>query len=218
MMQVHEHFANAVGMNMFVFNYRGVGFSQGSLVEASDLVADGTACLEHLMQTGASPLHVLLFGHSIGGGVAARVRAEHSPAGPLVLDRTFSNLGSAASGIFSALLSQIANKEWNVPRFIVVGLLSSVFKGRLDTVEAWRSITGPRLVMYHLEDSIIKYEKASAHFELDEKGLIEAGEAIGLGAAGDGVNNQHNFTMDRFPEYLEILRKCRVMVGLNPDR
>jgi len=37
----------------------------------------------------ARPEYVILFGHSIGGAVAAQLRADHSPHGPLVVDRTF---------------------------------------------------------------------------------------------------------------------------------
>ena len=37
-----------------------------------------------------------------------------------------------------------------------VGLLSSVFKGSMNTLKAWQAVTGPRLALYHLEDAIIK--------------------------------------------------------------
>lgn len=34
MLPAHESFANSLGMNIFVFNYRGVSHSEGILVEA----------------------------------------------------------------------------------------------------------------------------------------------------------------------------------------
>jgi pimeloyl-ACP methyl ester carboxylesterase len=78
--------------------------SAGKAEQAWDLVEDGRACLNYMTtKLGARPEHVLLFGHSIGGAVAAQLRADHSPSGPLVLDRTFSTLGAAGTSVFSSL-------------------------------------------------------------------------------------------------------------------
>ena len=61
----------------------------------SSLHSPGRLCLDHLVDTlGALPENVILFGHSIGGAVAAQLRADHSPHGPLVVDRSFSSLVS----------------------------------------------------------------------------------------------------------------------------
>lgn len=68
--------------------------------------------LDHLVDTlGAQPEHVILFGHSIGGAVAAQLRAEHSPHGPLVVDRSFSSLATAAKSVCVNLHSSICNSK-----------------------------------------------------------------------------------------------------------
>lgn len=218
MMPDFESLAKSSGMNVYLFNYRGVSHSQGELVQAWDLVDDGRVCIEYMTSSlAARPEYVILFGHSIGGAVAAQLRADHSPHGPLVVDRTFKDLGSAAHSVFGMLSKAIVGSELPIPKFVVVGLLSSVFKGSMDTLKAWRAVTGPRLALYHLEDAIIKYAGSSIHAALDKTGSIADNEAVKLGLDGEaGANNHHNLPLERFPEFQTIITKVRKMVGLTP--
>jgi len=215
-----QKLAVSSGMSILAFNYRGVSHSTGNLVQAWDLVEDGRVCLDHLVVTmGADPEHVLLFGHSIGGAIAAQLRADHSPTGPLVVDRSFSTLGKAASSVFGILCKSILGFELKVPVFMVIGIMNACFKGRMNAFRAWKTITGPRLVIYHLEDAVIQYEKASLHYALEKDGYLDGtpqrGDAIRLGLDGEaGQNNHHNLPLERFPEFQTILSKCRRMVNL----
>eukprot|EP00041_Stephanoeca_diplocostata_P019986 m.438234 g.438234 ORF g.438234 m.438234 type:complete len:514 (+) comp21441_c0_seq3:335-1876(+) len=221
MLQDFHTLSDVSGMNMFVFNYRGVSNSEGVLEKAYDLVDDGRICLEFITSSlAARPDYVILFGHSIGGAVAARLRADHSPNGPLVLDRTFSSLGAAAHSIFGNLCLAIIGFELKyVPKFVVVGLLSSVFKGDMDVVRAWYDVTGPRLVLYHLEDAVLNYMKASLHHALDRRGSIQDSEAVKLGLDGEaGQGNHHNLPIERFPEFETIVINMRKMVGLSTEQ
>jgi len=229
MLHDFQSLASFSGMNILVFNYRGVNHSEGRLVQAWDLVEDGRLCLDHLVDTlGAQPEHVILFGHSIGGAVAAQLRAEHSPHGPLVVDRSFSSLATAAKSVFSVLSKSLLGFALKIPTFVIIGLLNSVFKGKMDAVEAWNGIKGSRMVIYHLEDAVISYDPASLHFALSEQkafGMANADltipgavDSIRLGLDGEaGQGNHHNLPLERFPEFPLILRKCRQMVGLTPD-
>eukprot|EP00040_Diaphanoeca_grandis_P000034 m.14184 g.14184 ORF g.14184 m.14184 type:complete len:484 (+) comp10036_c0_seq1:364-1815(+) len=216
MLQDFEGISNTSGMNIYVFNYRGVSHSEGQLVQAWDLVEDGRVCLSHITSVlSARPEHVLLFGHSIGGAVAAQLRAEHSPQGPLVVDRSFCNLGAAANSVFGMISKAIIGSEVPIPKFVIVGLLSSVFKGRMDAKAAWLNCTGPRLTLYHTQDLIIKYSSCSLHAALDTAGQISDTEFVKLGLEGEGGGgNHHNLPLERFPEYKAILTKMRNMVGL----
>ena len=236
--------------------------------QAWDLVEDARVCIDHLIITmGAEPEHIILFGHSIGGAVASQLRADHSPSGPLVVDRSFSNLGDAASSVFGMLRAHcprllssppplpsllpllvgdvgvggyavlfsswpplccsvcfarcsdspscligaaglrcgwtpaspttatttfrartsapapaptptgllcksIIGFELKVPVFCVIGIMNAMFKGRMDAFNAWKKITGPRLVIYHVEDAVIRYEKSSLHYFLEKDGCV----------------------------------------------
>lgn len=189
----------------------------GTLEQAWDLVEDGRVCLNHITtKLEARPDYVLLFGHSIGGAVAAQLRADHSPEGPMVLDRTFSSLGAAANSVFGMLCTAIVGFEFKrMPTFVVAGLLSSVFNGSMNATRAFRAVSGPRLVLYHLEDAIIKYKASSIHSALVNSKAIDDSEAIKLGLDGDGgQGNHHNLPLERFPELDTIVARCRQMVGL----
>lgn len=151
--------------------------------------------------------------------MAAQLRADHSPEGPMILDRTFSSLGAAATSVFRALCKAIIGYEMKrMPQFIVAGLLSSVFSGSMNAARAWRQVSGPRLVLYHLEDAIIKYKSSSIHAALVDAKTIDDSEAIKLGLDGEaGQNNHHNLPLERFPEFETIAARCRQMVGLSRE-
>mmetsp|Transcript_24146 Transcript_24146/g.63002 ORF Transcript_24146/g.63002 Transcript_24146/m.63002 type:complete len:482 (+) Transcript_24146:125-1570(+) len=217
MMPDFQAFAEETGMNIFLFNYRGVSHSTGRLEQAWDLVEDGRVCLNYITtKLKARVDYVLLLGHSIGGAVAAQLRADHSPEGPLLIDRTFSSLHAAAASVFRQLCKAIIGFEIKrIPQFVIAGLLSSVFAGSMDVVTAWRNVTGQRLILYHLEDSIIRYKTASIHAALVDRKAVEDSEAIKLGLDGAaGQNNHHNLPLERFPEFETIVERCRMMVGL----
>jgi hypothetical protein len=59
--------------------------------------------------------------------------------------------------LYDTMLSLLAKAiigsevKW-MPTFVIAGLLSSVFSGSMDVVQAWGEVSGPKLVLYHLED------------------------------------------------------------------
>ena len=92
--EVMEEIASAWGgvANILLFNYRGVGLSEGNPRVGDDLVDDGIGAVEYLRREyGADPDKVLIYGHSMGGG-AGSIARTHYPNGPLVVDRSFASL------------------------------------------------------------------------------------------------------------------------------
>lgn len=84
----------SLGMDVFVYNYRGYGRSQG-LPTPTLLRKDSLAVLEYLRFT-YKPANIVIHGESIGGMVACYL-ARHGDVKALVCDRTFSSLDAAAS-------------------------------------------------------------------------------------------------------------------------
>lgn len=81
---------------MFIFDYRGYGYSEGTPHEAG-LIADGIAAQKWLAgRLGMEPHDVVLMGRSIGGAVAVAVAAENGAAA-LVLVNSFSKLTNVAA-------------------------------------------------------------------------------------------------------------------------
>jgi pimeloyl-ACP methyl ester carboxylesterase len=103
--------ANAVGCNFLVFNYRGVGGSEGienPIVTQQDLVNDGQAALDFLLQRRVDPKNIILHGYSQGGAVAAQVVAARDINVNLVLDRTYTSFHAAAS----AQIKRFVGWQW----------------------------------------------------------------------------------------------------------
>ncbi len=94
-----ECFRERFQANVFAFDYRGYGQSEGRPDEAG-VLADGEAAQRWLAErTGQSTNNIVLYGRSLGGAVAVHVAAKQG-AGGLVLDRTFSSMVDVAASHF----------------------------------------------------------------------------------------------------------------------
>ncbi len=83
------------GLNLFAFDYRGYGRSDGAPSEAG-LFLDVQAAHDYLTQErGIDPAKLLLFGHSLGGAVAID-GACHRPVAGLVVQSSFTDVRSMA--------------------------------------------------------------------------------------------------------------------------
>lgn len=71
-------YAASVGVSLLAFNYRSVGFSEGTLHTSSDLIRDGEAAIQFLIARGVKSDHILVHGHSMGGAVGSYIRLRHS--------------------------------------------------------------------------------------------------------------------------------------------
>lgn len=105
--------ADDTGSNVVAFDYRSVGNSRGTLSSKDDLIQDGKMILEYLQkQHKAIPENILLYGHSLGGGVAAEVHAHVNHKGALVSEASFSSFSAAVKarkGDFLASLVKFSN-------------------------------------------------------------------------------------------------------------
>lgn len=107
--------AEDVGANVVVFNYRGVGESDGRAYSAKDLIEDGNGVLEYLQtQYGVEDQDISLYGHSMGGGVVAKVQETHKECSFVTESsfKTFSAAVTAKKGKIFALL--LRKSGWNL--------------------------------------------------------------------------------------------------------
>ncbi len=96
--------ADTLQMTVIGFDCRGVGKSKKIPNVFQDLVTDGIAQVQRLLDNGANPKHILLDGYSLGGAVATMVAQHfHKKGLPVYLwnDRSFATVGKAATGLFS---------------------------------------------------------------------------------------------------------------------
>ena len=88
----------ATGVNVFVFDYRGYGRSQGRPSEEGTY-RDAQAAYQWLRQKGFPGTNIIAFGESLGGGVAAEL-AVRETVGGLVLQSTFTSIPDMGAELF----------------------------------------------------------------------------------------------------------------------
>ena len=86
---------------MLLIDYHGYGKSEGKAHEAG-LYLDGEAALRWLHERGIDDGSIVLFGKSLGGGVACEL-AQDRELKALVLESTFTSLASVARKLFPIL-------------------------------------------------------------------------------------------------------------------
>lgn len=89
-----------LGMHVFLFDYRGYGDNPGSPTERN-LVADARTLWDYACKRGVPPERIVIYGESLGGGVATQLAAnlcdEGICPGALVLKGTFSSLADVGA-------------------------------------------------------------------------------------------------------------------------
>ncbi|PJD96131.1 MAG: hypothetical protein CK425_06935 [Parachlamydia sp.] len=157
----------ATKANVLTANYRGVGFSEGSPSSAHDLVVDGEALVQYLLNKGVSPENILVEGWSLGGGVATQVAAYHQEKDhemKLVNDRSFGTLAHAIS-------------KFSVSGLIFAPLMTA-FDWKFNTVKCWKAIKeNCKLLIIHKDDQIVKYQ-ASLYKHLKNDAMTAADKKL----------------------------------------
>ncbi|HEX2842923.1 alpha/beta hydrolase [Hyphomicrobium sp.] len=85
----------ARGLGVFMMTYRGFGGSTGQPSEVAN-VADAKLAYDQLAALGVDPVDIIIYGESLGTGVAVQVAAARSAAG-LVLDAPYTSMVDLAA-------------------------------------------------------------------------------------------------------------------------
>ncbi len=132
-------------LNVFIFDYRGYGRSDGRPSEPG-FYADAAAAYDYLRSTaGVAPEQIVLYGRSLGAPVAAEL-ALRRPAAGLILEAP---LGSVAAMVRATIPL--------VP-------LEKLFRARFDTLARAPRLQLPTLVMVAERDDVIPPKQARQIF------------------------------------------------------
>jgi fermentation-respiration switch protein FrsA (DUF1100 family) len=135
-----------LGLNTLIIDYRGYGKSEGSPGEKGSY-RDAEAAWRHLVDArGLRPGSVVIFGRSMGGGVAAWLAARNAPAG-LILESTFTSVPDMAAKVYP---------------FLPARLLARI---RLDAKASLAGVRAPVLVIHSADDEIVPVAHGRALFE-----------------------------------------------------
>jgi hypothetical protein len=137
---------HGLGLSTFIFDYRGFGLSAGTPSERGTYL-DSEAAWDYLVsKRGIPPNHIIVYGESLGGAIAARLAARHEP-GALILASTFTSLPDLGAELY--------------PLFPV--RLLSRFK--YNTLEFMRQVKCPALVIHSPDDEIIPFRQGREIFD-----------------------------------------------------
>ena len=127
---------NSLGVNIFVFDYRGYGHSAGKPTEKG-VYRDATGALQYLQsRQDVANSRIVYFGQSLGGAIALELATRHPPLG-LVLESTFSSAADMAR--------QVAPR---LPLHVLV-------RRKFDSTARIRKVSSPVLVVHGNDDSVV---------------------------------------------------------------
>jgi pimeloyl-ACP methyl ester carboxylesterase len=143
------------GVNLLTFDYRGYGRSDGEPSEHGTY-ADAQAAYQWLRTRGFAPEQILVWGESLGGGIASHVAAT-LPVGGLALQSTFTSIPDIGAELF----------PW-----LPVRLLSRI---SYNTHSRLPHITCPVVILHSRTDSTIRFSHGERNFAAarERKAFIE---------------------------------------------
>jgi fermentation-respiration switch protein FrsA (DUF1100 family) len=124
--------------NALIIDYRGYGRSDGQPNE-SGVYRDARAAYDWLLrEKRALPEHLVIFGESLGGAVAAKL-ATQVKSGGLILQSTFTNAGD-----MSKLVVPMIPMRWFI-------------RSTFDTLGKVAVISVPKLILHARDDEVIPF-------------------------------------------------------------
>ena len=135
-----------LGINVLAFDYRGFGESDGTPSERG-LYADAEAAYRWLRETRGVPAErIVLFGHSLGSGVAIEL-ATRVPSAGLIVEGAFTSVPDRGREIYP---------------FVPTHLLAS---NRFESIEKVGGIEVPKLFLHSPTDEVIPFTHGQRLFE-----------------------------------------------------
>ena len=136
---------NKLGLDTLIIDYRGYGQSTGKPSEKGTYL-DAQAAWTYLVdKRGIPPDRIVVFGRSLGAGVAAWLASQHTPAA-VILESSFSSGVDMARRIYP---------------YLPVRLITRVRYPVVDYVTGFNS---PVLVAHSRQDEIVPYDMGQAVF------------------------------------------------------
>jgi fermentation-respiration switch protein FrsA (DUF1100 family) len=134
-----------LGLSVLIFDYRGYGQSTGTLTEKGTY-RDADAAWQYLVaQRGIPPEHIILFGRSLGAGIAAELATRQAAAG-VILESAFTSVPDVAAELY----------PWLPVRWLS--------RYQYNTRKQLADIHSPVLIVHSRDDEIISYANGEQLF------------------------------------------------------
>lgn len=187
-MATHANDSVRLKATIIAFNYRSIGQSKGKLTAKTQLVTDGIAQVQRVLDAGTKPQNIVLDGFSLGGSVATLVAKHFHDKGiciNLFNDRSFSSVSSFAT-------QRLAGEKSGTYQTVVELLLYLVAKTtnwEISTASAYRALPDKSKGYMHVADASTTYPENLGDGVIPPKSTLHEGIK---NKRGQGKNN---FTM-----------------------
>ena len=147
-----QRIAKELDANVLVFNYRGVGRSEGFPLVAQDLVTDGDTCKQYLNHLGIDDSRIKIFARSIGAGIGVEVASRYERTA-FVSERSFSKFSKEVRNIMGAgVIGSLASQTIKMMEY------------EMKAAKAWKKIPAEiKLAIVHKGDKMIQYPVSLAY-------------------------------------------------------
>ena len=148
--RIHKlnHFKD-IDVNFLIISWRGFSGNSGKPTEKG-LYEDGKSTIDWLKNIGLSDKDIVLYGESLGTGIATHIAQNRKFAG-LVLETPFTSMVDAAKNVYP---------------YIPVGIL---LKDRYENEKKIKHINIPILVMHGEADQIVPFKMGKKIYEIANK-------------------------------------------------
>ncbi len=147
---------NRLSLDVFIFDYRGYGQSEGKPTEQGTYL-DAEAAWDYLVENReADPTKIIIFGRSLGGAVASWLAKAQIP-GALIVESAFTSIPDIGAEVYP---------------FLPVRLLSRI---NYSTIDHIHDVTCPVLIVHSRDDELISFNHGLKIFEAanEPKDLLE---------------------------------------------
>ncbi len=135
-----------LGLNFFIFDYRGYGQSTGNTSEAGTYL-DAAAAWDYLIgEQNMDAEQIIIAGRSLGGGIASELANNVTPA-MLILESTFTSMPDASKKHYPFMP------------------ISIILKHRYETLKKLKNISCPIVIVHSRNDEVIPFSHAEINFE-----------------------------------------------------
>ena len=161
--------------DLFIIDYRGYGKSTGTFSEEG-FYKDALAAYQFLIQSGYQPNQIIVYGRSLGTGIAMQL-AVTQKTGALILESPYCSLPALAAEKMPYLLPQL------------------LLRYKLNTLKRAAELKVPALVIHGKDDDLIPVEQGIQVFN-----AVTTPKKLLL-IEGGGHND-----LDRFPQHFDGIK------------
>lgn len=131
-LQFHE-----LGFDVFLFDYRGFGQSDGDFPIEAQVYEDAIAAWNYLTQEREiSPNNIVIYGHSVGGAIAVDLAAKQPDAAGLIVQSSFTSMRD---------MTKRFGLYWVLP-------IELLLKQRFESLEKMEAVNMPTLIITGTND------------------------------------------------------------------